>query len=216
MSSHKCSTLFAIVGFASLMFLATPQLRATNITYNLVDYPLDQGGHHLSGTITTDGTIGDLGVSSFPVGYYNYAPQFGGHITAATYQIDNDPVYTVPVNNLPNAWAEVVATPTQIVLRPGNISQFQLIYNVVSVGVWGIGWQNSGSNVGPYSGSDQASGTVWNTANTSSAAGHLGANSSWVIATVVPEPTTLVLFATGLLGLAAFRPSSRRRSNSRR
>ena len=101
MSRHKCSTLVAILAFASLMFLATAQLRAT--TYNLVDYPLDQGGHHLSGTITTDGTIGDLGVSSFPAGYYNFRPQFGGHITGATYQIDNDPVYTVPVNNLPNA-----------------------------------------------------------------------------------------------------------------
>jgi PEP-CTERM motif-containing protein len=179
-------------------------------TYYLVDYPLDQGGHHLSGTITTDGTIGDLGVSSFPTGYYNYAPQFGGHITAATYQIDNDPVYTVPVNNLPNAWAEVVATPTQIVLRPGNISQFQLIYNVVSVGVWGIGWQNSGSNVGPYSGSDQASGTVWNTASTSSAAGHLGANNSWVIA-VVPEPATALLLGLGGVASLMMRRKARRK-----
>jgi hypothetical protein len=209
MSSHKCSTLFAILASASLMFLVTPQLKATNITYNLVDYSLDQGGHHLSGTITTDGTIGDLGVDPFPAGYYNFRPQFGGHITGATFQIDNDPVYTVPAGNIPNAFAEVVATATQIVIVPGNTSAFQLLYNVPSVGVWGIGWQNSGSNVGPYSGSDQVSGTVWTTASTSSAAGHLGANSSWVIATV-PEPTTLVLFATGLLGLAAFRPKSRR------
>ena len=194
--------------------MAVPQLRAAAITYNLVDYPLDQGGHHLSGTITTDGTIGDLGFSDFPAGYYNFRPQFGGHITGATYQIDNDPVYTVPVNNIPNAFAEVKATATQIVIVPGNTSAFQLLYNVPSVGVWGIGWQNSGSNVGPYSGSDQVSGTVWNTASTSSASGHLGANSSWVIA-VVPEPTTLVLFATGLLGPVGFRPRSRRRSSSR-
>jgi hypothetical protein len=208
--------LFAIVGSASLMFLATPQLRADTI-YHLVDYPLDQGGHHLSGTITTDGTIGDLGVDPFPAGYYNFRPQFGGHITGATFQIDNDPVYTVPAGNIPNAFAEVVATATQIVIVPGNTSAFQLLYNVPSVGVWGIGWQNSGSNVGPYSGSDQVSGTVWNTASTSSTSGHLGANSSWVIATTaVPEPTTLVLFATGLLGLVAFRPRSRRRSSSRR
>ena len=205
MSSHKRSTWFAIVCSASLMFLATPQLRATNITYNLVDYPLDQGGHHLSGTITTDGTIGDLGVDPFPAGYYNFRPQFGGHIVGATYQIDNDPVYTVPAGNIPNAFAEVVATATQIVIVPGNTSAFQLLYNVPSVGVWGIGWQNTGL----YSGSDQVSGTVWNTTTTPSAPGQIGANSSWVIATV-PEPTTLVLFATGLLGLGAFRPSSRR------
>ncbi len=159
MSSHKCSTFFAILASASLMFLATPQLRATNITYNLVDYPLDQGGHHLSGTITTDGTIGDLGVDPFPAGYYNFRPQFGGHITGATTQIDNDPVYTVPINDILNAFAEVVATPTQILLEPGNTSAFTLDYNVPSVGVWGIQWQNTGL----FAGSDQASGTVWTT-----------------------------------------------------
>jgi hypothetical protein len=201
MSSHHRSTLFGILGSASLMFLAAPQLRA-DVTYHLVDYPLDQGGHHLSGTITTDGTIGDLGSSDFPPGYYNFRPQFGGHITGATFQIDNDPVYTVPVNNIPNAWAEVVATPTQIVIFPGNTSPFELLYNVPSVGVWGIEWQNTGL----YSGSDQVSGTVWNTSSTPTTPGHIGANSSWVIATTaVPEPATLVLLATALLGPVGFR-----------
>ena len=212
MSSHKCSTLFAIVGSASLMFLATPQLRA-DITYNLVDYPLDQGGHHLSGTITTDGTIGDLGVDPFPAGYYNFRPQYGGHIIGATYQIDNDPVYTVPINDILNAWAEVVATPTQILLRPGDTSAFTLDYNVPSVGVWGIQWENTGL----FSGSDQASGTVWQTTSTPAGAGRIGANSSWVIATVpVPEPTTLVLLATAMLGPVGFPRRFRRRSSSRR
>ena len=213
MSSHKCSTLFAIVGSASLMFWATPQLRA-DITYNLVDYPLDQGGHHLSGTITTDGTIGDLGVDPFPAGYYNFRPQFGGHITGATTQIDNDPVYTVPINDILNAFAEVVATPTQILLEPGNASAFTLDYNVPSVGVWGIQWENTGL----FSGSDQATNaTVWQTTSFPTSAGHIAANSPWVIATVaVPEPTTLALFAGALLGPLGFPRRSRRRSSSRR
>jgi hypothetical protein len=212
MSSHKYSTLFAIVCSASLMFLATPQLRA-DITYNLVDYPLDQGAHHLSGTITTDGTIGDLGVDPFPAGYYNFRPQFGGHIIGATYQIDNDPVYTVPINDILNAYAEVVATPTQILLEPGDSSAFTLDYNVPSVGVWGIQWQNTGL----FAGSDQASGTVWQTTSFPTSAGHIAANSPWVIATVaVPEPTTLALLATALLESVGFPPRSRRRSSSRR
>ena len=210
MSSHQRSILLGIVGSASLMLLGAQQVRA-DMTYYLVDYPLDQGGHHLSGTITTDGTLGDLGVDPFPAGYYNFRPQFGGHITGATFQIDNDPVYTVPAGNIPNAFAEVKATATQIMIVPGNTSAFQLLYNVPSVGVWGIGWQNTGSNVGPYSGSDQASGnpgTVWNTASTSSASGHLGANSAWVIATStapVPEPATLGVLATAVVGSDGFR-----------
>jgi hypothetical protein len=205
MFSHRRSALVVVLGFAGLMGLGVPQVRA-DITYQLVDYPLDQGGHHLSGTITTDGTIGDLGVDPFPAGYYNYRPQFGGHITGATFQIDNDPSYTVPINDIVNAYAEVVATPTQILLYPGDSSPFELLYNVPSVGVWGIEWQNTGL----FSGSDQVSGSVWQTTSTPAGAGRIGANSSWVIATTaVPEPATLVIGAALLVPLGLRRRCGR-------
>jgi hypothetical protein len=51
------------------MLLVVPQMtRAGQITYNIQDYPADQVDgsgvtHHVSGTITTDGTIGTLTVS---------------------------------------------------------------------------------------------------------------------------------------------------------
>ena len=79
MSSRRLFALIVILGSAGMVFFAAPQLWA-DMVYQLVNYPLDQGGHTLSGTITTDGTIGDLGFSDFPVGYYNFRPQFGGHI----------------------------------------------------------------------------------------------------------------------------------------
>ena len=64
MSSHRLFALAIVFVSAGLMFFTTAQLQADMI-YQLVNYPLDQGGHTLSGTITTDGTIGDLGVSEF-------------------------------------------------------------------------------------------------------------------------------------------------------
>ena len=205
MSSHRLFALAVILGSAGLVFFSAPQLRA-DLVYQLVDYPLDQGGHHLSGTITTDGTIGDLGASSWPAGYYNYNPTFAGvHIKSATFQIDNDPVYNVTY--IPNAWCEVVATATQIKIYGGGTSAFALQNNVPSVGVWGIEWYNNAH----YYGSDQASGSVWQTTSLPTTAGHIAANYSWVIATVVPEPATLVLLVTALLGFAGFVRVRRRR-----
>jgi hypothetical protein len=204
MSSHRNFALVIFFVFAGLMFFTTAQLRA-DLIYQLKNYPLDQGGHTLSGTITTDGTIGDLGSSSFPAGYYNFRPQYGGHIKSATFQIDNDPLYNV--TEIPNAWCNVVATATgQILVYPGS-SAFQLINNVPSVGVWGIEWYNNSH----YYGSDQASGSVWQTTTLPTTAGHIAQNYAWVIATVVPEPTTLTLLVTALLGFAGFVSVRRRR-----
>jgi hypothetical protein len=204
MSSHRNLALVILLVFASLMFFTTAQLRA-DLIYQLKSYPLDQGGHTLSGTITTDGTIGDLGATDFPLGYYNFRPQFGGHIKSATYQIDNDPLYNV--TEIPNAWCEVVATATQILVYPGNPyvstnSPFVLYTNVPSVGVWDIEWFNSRSDTTHYYGSDRASGTVWQTVSPSHIT--MGPNYSWVIATIVPEPATLVFLVTALLGFAGF------------
>ena len=194
MSSRRLFALIVILGSAGMVFFAAPQLWA-DMVYQLVNYPLDQGGHTLSGTITTDGTIGDLGFSDFPVGYYNFRPQFGGHIISATYQIDNDPLYNVTY--IPNAYCDVVATATgQILVYPGT-SAFALDYNVPSVGVWDIEWYNNSH----YYGSDQASGSVWQTVNLPATQGHIAQNNPWVIAQVVPEPATLVLLVTALLGL---------------
>jgi hypothetical protein len=195
MSSHRLFTLVVLFASAGMVFFTTAQLRA-DIIYQLKNYSSDQGGHTLSGTITTDGTIGDLGSSSFPAGYYNFRPQFGGHIKSATFQIDSDPVYNV--TEIPNSWCDVVATAAgQILVYPGT-SAFQLLNNVPSVGVWGIEWYNNAH----YYGSDQVSGSVWQTTSLPTSAGHIAAHNPWLIATVVPEPATLALLVTAVLGIA--------------
>jgi len=45
------------------LLLAVPGTRAGQIIYDIRNYPLDQQGHTVSGTITTDGLIGQLAAS---------------------------------------------------------------------------------------------------------------------------------------------------------
>ena len=53
---------FAFVAVVACLevYAVTPAVRAGQITYNIQNYPADQSGHTLSGTITTDGTTGAL------------------------------------------------------------------------------------------------------------------------------------------------------------
>jgi hypothetical protein len=210
MSSHRFFALVAILGCASLMLFTTAQVRA-DITYQLVDYPLDQDGHTLSGTITTDGFIGELGV----VGDrgYNYWSTAGGHITGGTFQIDNSAVYQL--SYMPEGNTVVAANSSgQIVLypttdnNPWNYS-FWFMHSEPYIGGWGLQWYNSDSVTTHYFGSlysaaDSSVINVWQTYNLPAGEGHIANNDPWVIAQIVPEPATLWLLVTALPGFAGF------------
>jgi hypothetical protein len=54
-------SILAALGVLTLAFLAGGiSVRAGDVTYNMVNDPVDQNGYTLSGTIVTDGTIGEL------------------------------------------------------------------------------------------------------------------------------------------------------------
>ncbi len=54
----------ASIALTVVLFLSKSVV-AGSITYNVIDYPDQQDGYHVSGTITTDGTIGALTASNF-------------------------------------------------------------------------------------------------------------------------------------------------------
>jgi hypothetical protein len=206
MSSHRLFALVFLIEFAGLMFFTTAQLQA-DITYELVDYQLDQDGHTLSGTITTDGFIGVLGVPSWPTPYA-YTPGYGGHITGGTFQIDNGDVYMA--NFIPPGSGVVEATSDgKIVLYPTTDTNwynncFSLNHSEPYTGSCGLEWYNSETVTTHYYGS-LYSGNVWQTYNLPAGEGHIANNDPWVIAQIVPEPTTLILLCTAFLGLGGRR-----------
>jgi len=183
--------------------------QASSITYQINDYPALEAGYKISGSITTDGTIGGLGA---------------GNITSWTWTLANSSGSTVygTLSNA-NSWIEingsVNASSTQITISPTNV---MFNYNTFFIhgptngeGAW-AGWTRHGPDMmldsemnfintpaqdefqgrydhpGFYTQSNNPPGLALTDAN------------NWVIATApasVPEPSTFVAAVLGGLGL---------------
>jgi len=143
-----------------------------DITYEIQNYPsqqvdLDTGSfeHNVSGTITTNGTIGAL----TPADILSWSVTFDGTFTFSSSVI------------FPDLMTSVFATATQItttgyfVLLNPIIQDEQLSYNY-------------SPHTGEYLGENNVVGYLWDTDTTT-----LGGNTNWIVAEVVPEPSTLVI-----------------------
>jgi len=180
---------------AVVTILAISGVTQANI-YSIVDYPAYQIDtktsliDHVSGTITADPTTGVISFASFTIaGATSYT------VASATI----DPYY-------------VHITPTQITLTQTNPTNPLGYGNLRLSGLTGLSGSNStavlqwytpgnpwvaGSNPWPgYTGTvgSKGSGPLW------AAAGGLGTDYPWVVATVVPVPAAVLL---GMLGLGA-------------
>jgi hypothetical protein len=207
MSSHRLFAAVIVFGSVGLALFTAAQLKA-DITYQLIDYPLDQDGHTLSGTITTDGTIGALGIPSWPM------PYAYTHITGGTFQIDNGAVYTASF--IPPGSGVVEATSDgKIVLYPTTDSNefnncFSFQHSEPYLGGWGLEWYYDSVSVPThYYGSVYSTDTsstirVWQTWSLPAGENHIANNDPWVLAQIVPEPATLWLLITALLGFVGF------------
>jgi hypothetical protein len=220
---HRRSALVAAqLLFSTVLLLAASNARAENITYNFVDYPVNEadytttGQDTISGWITTDGTTGQWtgdpmqhivggslswsgprGSVTFPLAIVMSYAEAGRVSTASFY-----------------------ATNNQLQLLPGDT-----VYLATSTGeddsyVWL--YYNRDPQVGNdfYEGmaddypavSQMAFGESY--PDSRRGPGSIGANDPWVIAAAVPEPGTLTLLALALLGLTGAVCLRRRRAKA--
>ena len=189
----RITTKRLVLAIAATMLVASGSGQASggNITYSLVNDPVDQNGFNLSGTIVTDGTIGALAPSDFVSWQYT--------ITWAGVPFTNEgsrpytPSYT-----------GVTATATAIQVSG---ARFLNTYDPAGFPDY-VGWD-------AIDGIYQATGTtnggigveLW------SASPPIGFPSiPWTVATAsVPEPSSAVLAALGAVGGLAYGYGARHR-----
>lgn len=201
---------FAFVAVVACLevYAVTPAVRAGQITYNIQNYPAEQSGHTLSGTITTDGTIGALA---------------GGNILSYTYTVDagTGNAFTYSGTGANAVTGDVEASQTQITLAqpPVGTIPFQETNSLVlqpQPGPTALQWVRSESSfVNPpltvsiaeyILENGDASNPVWNTGFA-----NLGGD-PWVLAAVsTPEPASLTLLGIGIAGMGLIGMIRRRR-----
>jgi PEP-CTERM motif len=190
-----------LIGMASfLMLVAVPHVgNAGDITYSIQNYLADQDGTTLSGTITTDGMIGDLAESDILSWSYTMTPPTGAPVTASS--------------SFPQAGLEldgsVVASATSITIAVPSAGSYNAL--------------NFGSDIGPGSSFvEYYRGTTSGTYYRAGATGlggwttndpAMGGTDPWVIAEVssVPEPSSLTLAGSSTACGLAFAVARKRR-----
>ena len=178
---------------AGLIGVFAANVQASTITYALVNNAAYQNGLTLSGTITTDGTIGALGA---------------GNITAFSWSLTNGLGEVVGSDAGAGAYSadNVTATADEILL-PQIGSSFLLHLGDDNKGLRWVG--SPAENYGPgmdvpasryYVAYSNYTQQTWienydNPALTSTP------NGEWIVAQAVPEPTTAALLGLGSLAL---------------
>jgi PEP-CTERM motif len=200
--------LFLVVLLASVSIA-----RAGNITYSLVNYPVNQtdavsgGTIAVYGTITTDGTLGAW--TGDPMSHI-----VGGSLRLVTPVGDLTRPITSCYSNVSGV-EFLYATPTQLVSRPGDqitfSDQFDSSYTSwVDVVYSRVTWAGGNPQTPQYAGavSTFSGGNLIFPARfnnpLSNVSGSIASNDPWVIGTVVPEPSTLALLGIGAVSLLAF------------
>jgi len=212
--SHRRSALpVAHLLFSAVILVFVSTAWAANITYSFVDYPGSQadqingGTDTISGTIITDGTLGLM--------------TDGSHVIGGTIEIDypGGPRVSYPLYPSPNGvkvvnYSYFLATPTQLLCPVGGSVEFDGGPAYGSYPIVGLtylrtpvpyqyyigvvnGWPVPPPPGYPY---HTACFGLYDPRDVSA----IAQCDPWVIATAIPEPSTLVLLGMGALGLLAW------------
>ena len=179
-------------------------LQAAPITYSLVNNAAFQNGYTLSGSISTDGTIGELSYGNFTGWYFTITET----ATSLVKLSDSSPL---------NAFSDrIVASATQLTLPNPTGSNFQpylVLTGVQGTLAWhrspSVGSGESGEPAREQYGALDADVHYWNNYAESLSLPST-ADGSWIIAEVstsaVPEPSTYgLLFGGFTLAVVAMR-----------
>jgi hypothetical protein len=187
----------AVLGCAAIVALSTTQLRA-NIIYSFANYPVNQtdevrgGTVMISGTITTDGTLGAIGGT----GSTHLVSSHIWYYTADGGSVTDDPL---------SGWGGGIlfATQTALTCPTGYGTVFDFTPGP-SYAIVELSWDRS-ATPNSYSGGVELPSGSWvsefQSTGPTAVQGSIAENDPWVIATAVPEPGTLTLLVSVLLGI---------------
>ncbi len=179
-------TLFVLAALA----LTPHAAKAGSMTYAIQNYPADQNGQTLSGTITTDGKTGLLANSD---------------ITSWAVTIDSTTFRSTDPGSSAAALG-VFATPNGIKI-PG-FGGGLLFETDLQFGFDSISWIRVPAfpNLSNYGGRPDGTDILWNTFNPA-----LGGTSNWILASA-PEPSSVVLAGIGAFASIAYALVRKRRA----
>jgi hypothetical protein len=177
---------FVLVATGIALLLAAPYTtEAGQTTYSIENYPADQNGASLSGTITTDGAVGALATADILSWSWTITPAGGTATTVSSADAFTSVFF----------FGTVIASSSSITIAGTANNAFALLQRDSGDSVVNnLEYDRIVGETQQYIG--QLTGDVWATMNPA-----MGANDPWVIAELssVPEPSSLCLAGVATL-----------------